>query len=226
MSAVSFFLRFIYHQLIITPPLPKTDFSGQTIVITGSNTGLGLEAAQHVVRLRAKKVILAVRTLEKGEKAKIAIEKSTRREDVVEVWHLDLSNYASVKNFVKKAEALDRLDAVVENAGIAATRYELFEENESTITTNVVSTFLLGLMILPKLQETATKFGVTPHLAILTSELHFVTNLPEKSNPSIFDSFQDQKTFNADTRYVPNTISPIKNHPDMNDHLATWYQSF
>ena len=226
MSAVSSFLRFIYHQLITTPPLPKTDFSGQTIIITGSNTGLGLEAAQHIVRLGAKKVILAVRTLEKGEKAKNAIEKSTKREDVVEVWHIDMSNYASVKNFVKKAEALDRLDAVIANAGIAATRYELFEENESTITTNVVSTFLLGLMIVPKLQETASQFGITPHLAILSSALHFVTKLPEKSNPSIFDSFQDPKTFNADTPYVPSTMIALKDPPDIDNHLATWCQSF
>ena len=190
----------MYHQIFTTPPLPKTDFSNLTIIITGSNTGLGLEAAQHFVRLNAKKVILAVRTLEKGDKAKSAIEKNIKRWGVIEVWHLDLSQYASVKDFVKKAEALDRLDVVVENAGISPQEYELFEGNESTITTNVVSTFLLGLMILPKLRETATKFGVTPRLVILTSALHFLTKLPERSNPNIFDSFQDPKTFNGTNR--------------------------
>ena len=199
---MSWLFGFIYHQLFTTPPLPQTDFSGRTIIITGSNTGLGLEAAQHFVRLNAKKVILAVRTLEKGEKARGTIEQNTKRKGVVEVWHLDLSKYASVKDFVKRAEQLDRLDAVVENAGITSQRYELFEENESTITTNVVSTFLLGLMILPKIRETATKFGVTPHLSILTSELHFMTKLPERSNPNIFESFQDPKTFNSEARYV------------------------
>ena len=46
--------------------------------------------------------------------------------------------------------------------------------NESTITVNVVSTFLLALLILPKLQETAKVHGTKPNLTIVSSEMHFV----------------------------------------------------
>ncbi len=35
-------------QMFQTPSLPKADFSGKTIVVTGSNTGLGLQAAKHM----------------------------------------------------------------------------------------------------------------------------------------------------------------------------------
>lgn len=49
------------------------------------------------------------------------------------------------------------------------------EGNESTITVNVVSTFLLALLILPKLQETAQQFNITPNLTIVSSEVHFFT---------------------------------------------------
>ena len=42
-------------------PLPTTSFAGQTIIVTGSNTDLGLEAAWYFVRLDATRVILAVR---------------------------------------------------------------------------------------------------------------------------------------------------------------------
>jgi retinol dehydrogenase-12 len=39
-------------------PLPQQDFTGQTIIVTGSNTGLGLATAEHFVRLGAEKVLL------------------------------------------------------------------------------------------------------------------------------------------------------------------------
>lgn len=85
--------------------------------MTGSNVGLGLEAARHFVRLGAEKVILAVRSIEKGEDAKKNIEQSEKSSGVVEVWQLDLSSYESVKQFAKRADGLKRIDAVVENAG-------------------------------------------------------------------------------------------------------------
>ena len=48
-------------QLFHRPEYPTADFSGKTIIVTGSNVGLGKEAVKHFVRLGAKKVIMAVR---------------------------------------------------------------------------------------------------------------------------------------------------------------------
>jgi NAD(P)-dependent dehydrogenase (short-subunit alcohol dehydrogenase family) len=110
-------LRFVKSHYI-TLPYPTKKFTSQTIIVTGSNIGLGLEAARHFVRLDAAKVILAVRTLSKGEAAKASIEGSEKRLGVVEVWELDLASYASVKAFAGKAKALERLDIVVENAAM------------------------------------------------------------------------------------------------------------
>ncbi|MCJ1301959.1 hypothetical protein MMC08_004760 [Hypocenomyce scalaris] len=199
--SLSFVAEFIYEQLFLSLPYPQTSFSGQKIIVTGSNVGLGFEAALHFTRLSAAKVVLAVRNLEKGEAAKKAIEESTKRTGVVEVWQLDLSSYESVKQFVKRAEGLDRLDAIVENAGIATEKYQVFEDNESTITINVVSTFLLALMILPKLRETARKFNVTPRLSIVSSEVHGFTSFPEKSSADIFKTLNDKETANMPDRY-------------------------
>lgn len=97
-------------------PEPTKSFAGQTIIVTGSNTGLGREAARHFVRLNAAKVILAVRSIKKGEDAKFDIEKTTDRRGVVEVWQLDMANYDSVKMFAKQCDSLSRLDVVMENA--------------------------------------------------------------------------------------------------------------
>lgn len=52
------------------PQLPEgLDLSGKTALITGSNVGLGLECARHFLKLRLSKLIMAVRSLEKGEAA-------------------------------------------------------------------------------------------------------------------------------------------------------------
>ncbi|CAD6592413.1 MAG: hypothetical protein ASARMPREDX12_006073 [Alectoria sarmentosa] len=94
-------IAFLRSQLFSIPPYPTKKFTDQTIIVTGSNAGLGLEASRHFVRLDAAKVILAVRNLEKGEAAKQSIEESTGRTGVVEVWQLDLAHYESVKDFSK-----------------------------------------------------------------------------------------------------------------------------
>lgn len=114
-----FLPHFIYSQLFITPPVPRTDCTGKTVIVTGSNTGLGREAVRHYVRLNAERVVLACRSSEKGEAAKNDIEASTQRRGVVEVWPLDLSDYQSVKAFAARASELKRLDMVILNAGIS-----------------------------------------------------------------------------------------------------------
>lgn len=194
--------KLVQDQLMFTPAYPQTPATGLTVVVTGANVGLGLEAARHYVRLGAAKVILAVRTMEKGEAAKKAIEESEKREGVVQVWHLDLQSYESVKQFAKKVAGLPRLDIMLENAAIATSVFRRAEENESTITVNVVSTFLLALLVLPKLRETSTKFNTTPYLTIVSSGIHESTSMPEKSNPNIFEKLNDEATADMDGRCV------------------------
>ena len=123
---------FFYSQFFVTPPVPSTDCTGKTIIVTGANVGLGKEAARHYVRLNSEKVILACRSLEKGEAAKQEIEGTTKRTGVVEVWQLDLGSYESVKEFAERAKSLRRLDSIVENAGISTMKYKAVQGNEST----------------------------------------------------------------------------------------------
>lgn len=171
-------------QLFTSVPKPKGSYVGKTAIVTGSNIGLGLEAARHFTRLGAAKVILAVRSTNKGEEAKKDIEKTTGVKNVVEVWQLDMSSYQSVLDFAARAEKeLERLDIALLNAGISAGKFEVFEQDESTITVNVVSTFLLALALLPKLKATSVKFNTRPNLTITASEVHFVTHFKEKDVP-------------------------------------------
>ena len=202
--------NFLVSQLFIRPTYPRKDRTGQTVIITGANIGLGLEAARHFVRLNAKRVILAVRSVEKGEAAKEDIEKTTGKKGVVSVWTLDLASYASVKAFAKRASTeLDRVDALIENAGIATPHYRVSEDNESTITTNVISTFLLALLMLPVLRKSAKQYNITPTLTIVSSEVHAWTDLPEYKASDMYAALNDKNSAAMSRRYPTSKLLEV-----------------
>ena len=192
-------MGFFYSQLIKTLPRPTGSYAGKTIIVTGGSAGLGKEAARHYARLGASRLILAVRNKEKGNMAKNDILASVPGypKDSIEIWDLDLSKYKSVQEFAARVRGpeLDRVDIFLANAGLAAARFQLAERDESTITVNVVSTFLLALLVLPKLKETAARFpGVRPVLSVVSSEMHAYAKLPQRipSPPGIFAAISQE----------------------------------
>lgn len=80
---------------------------------------------------------------------------------------------SSVKAFAKKVDTLNRLDVIIANAGVATLKKTLAEGLETSITVNVASTFLLASLVLPKLQQSAKQFDITPHLVIVGSEVAY-----------------------------------------------------
>ncbi|KAI0383638.1 short-chain dehydrogenase/reductase-like protein [Hypomontagnella monticulosa] len=181
---------------IMPLPIPTADFTSKTIIITGANVGIGLEAARYFVRLSAEKVILGCRDLDKANEAKRDIESTEGKIGVIEVWHVDLSSFDSVKGFCLRASTLDRLDIVIENAGLLATRYEAFEGYERQITVNVISTYLMAMLLLPTMRRTMSMYqdrnmDDVPHLVIVGSNGHFYAHFKQRSAPSIFDALKD-----------------------------------
>ncbi|PMD30124.1 putative short-chain dehydrogenase [Hyaloscypha variabilis F] len=195
-------ISYLRSHWFLTLPYPTHSFSGQTIIVTGSNTGMGLEAARHFVRLGAAKVVLAVRSLARGQVAAESITRSTGRRGVVEVWELDLASYASVKALAARAAVeLERLDVVVSNAALSTTDFRQAEDNEETVTVNFVSTMLLGFLLLPKLRETSVKFNKEVVLTFVGSFVHWLTAFPERKAENILMELADQKNARMEDRY-------------------------
>lgn len=208
-------MGFLYSQFFVTPAIPTADLSGQTLIITGSNTGLGYAAAVHIARLKPRCLILAVRNLEKGNAARTRIlteanvDTSTTS---IEVWQLDMSSFASVLAFSDRCAQLDRLDGVSLNAGIQVNKFELVEGYESTITINVVSTFLLAVALLPVLRQSAEKHHISPRLSIVSSETHAWAPWPEKKTPegeNILKAMSKEGSGVAQARYMDSKLMQI-----------------
>lgn len=191
-------------------PIPEvtSSFQDQTVVITGSNGGLGFEAARQVAALGAAKVVLACRSVEKGEAAAAelrALLDGKVNKDVFQVWKLDISSYKSIKAFTTRLDTLDRLDAVVQNAGLITNGFKLLEESgeESVLTTDLTGPILFGLSVLPKLRESASRTGSRGRLAYVGSDMHYAVQFKEaEADGSLFDALNDPNKANMFDRLV------------------------
>lgn len=198
------FASVIYGRLFVTLPVPKTtkDLSNQVIIVTGSNTGLGLESTRHLSRLGVGKIIMAVRTLAKGEAAKKEILKSTGKPDsTIEIWPIDMDSQDSVKTFAERASQLPRLDGVLANAGLMTEQFTLSEGNEKTLNVNVVNTFLLFFLLLPAMRRSEQQTGYACRFVIVNSALHISAPLAELDAPVLFDRLNDPKQALMSGRY-------------------------
>ena len=159
-----------------TPPAKTTSsFNGKTILITGSNTGLGFQAARSFLELSASHVILAVRNTSKGNIARDQLEAQSGRTGDISVLELDMSSFASVQSFAECAsQQFRKIDIVVLNAGLYNREYITSVEGwEETLQVNTLSTTLLALLLLPKLRSLRLDDPASsPHLVLVSSELH------------------------------------------------------
>jgi NAD(P)-dependent dehydrogenase (short-subunit alcohol dehydrogenase family) len=124
------------------------DLTGNVIIVTGANSGIGYEAAKAFARKGAN-VILACRNLEKAAAALAELQAEIPNAQA-EIMQLDLASQASVHQFANAFKAkYDRLDVLVNNAGIMMVPYATTEDGfESQFATNHLGHFALtGLLI-------------------------------------------------------------------------------
>jgi retinol dehydrogenase-12 len=94
--------------------------------------------------------------------------------------------------------------------GISTEKFQLFEGQESTITVNVISTFLLALLVLPALKRSSQKYNIQPRLTIVASEVHHWTDLPErKKADSIFEALATPELSEMGIRYPVSKLMDV-----------------
>lgn len=146
--------------------MPDT-LTGKVALVTGANTGLGLETARGLLAQGAT-VVLACRDLVKGEAARAALVQGTGN-PAAALLPLDLANVARIRKFAAAFEAkYPRLDVLVDNAGVwPRTRRKTVDGFELTFGVNHLGTFLLTTLLLPLLQRSAPS-----RVVVLSSSLH------------------------------------------------------
>ncbi|KIV97356.1 hypothetical protein PV10_01118 [Exophiala mesophila] len=192
-SAVRMFFHSQFFTKIRHAPA-GTDLSGQVAIITGGNTGLGLQAGIHMLSLKLSHLILAVRTVSKGEKAASKLRKDYPSAKV-HVWHLEMSSYESIQAFVRKVDTeLPRLDMVILNAGVSRPDFALCPTtgHEETIQVNYLSTFLLAILLLPHLKDKSPA-GNPGRLTIVSSGTALWAKLPNINTRPFLASFDNPK---------------------------------
>jgi NAD(P)-dependent dehydrogenase (short-subunit alcohol dehydrogenase family) len=169
---------------------PDTDIpslEGKVILITGGNSGLGLETARQLLKHNPARLYLACRSKTKFEKAVAELKEQGSKTNAVSFLALDLASFASIKSAAKELrDASTRLDILVNNAGIMMTPEGTTEEGyEVQIGTNHMGHALLTHLLLPTLEETAK---VNPDVRII-----FVSSAGESvapKDPYHFDQFK------------------------------------
>jgi NAD(P)-dependent dehydrogenase (short-subunit alcohol dehydrogenase family) len=163
------------------------DLTGRTAVVTGANNGLGLVTATELARAGAS-VVMACRNVQKAADAAEQIRAAvpTGKLDIVQ---LDLGSLRSVRHFADHLDA-DRLDLLVNNAGIMMTPPQLTEDGfELQLGTNHFGHFALTGLLLPRLGRAEAARVVT------------LSSLEHKSGHLDFDDLQSEHGYGRRKAY-------------------------
>lgn len=195
-------IGFLRRQRTAPKTLPAgVSASGQTAVVTGSNTGLGLAAARQLLELGLAHLVMGVRSQAKGDAVadRLRAEFPAAR---VTVWTVDMASYESVRAFADRCATLGRIDAVVLNAGIMSSSFSKAETtgHELMLQVNYLSTALLALLLAPVLQSSkGAAGGRAPVLNIVGSDLAYTASVRTKD--PILPQFDSPKNFNQMATY-------------------------
>jgi len=173
---------------------------GKTILITGANSGLGLEAAK-VLSSKGAQVIMTARNLKSGNEAISLIKKNADAK--LNLMQLDLSDFASIHQFSQEFHhKYKQLDVLINNAGVMfPVKRELTKQNfEVQFGTNHLGHFLLTGLLLDILKNTTNS-----RIAIQSSGQHKA----KMGKPDIY--FDDLNFDKGYDKYVAYSQSKLAN---------------
>ena len=150
------------------------DITGKTVIVTGGNSGLGFESVK-AFALNGARVILACRSIKKGEEAKKQILEILPTADII-VMELDLADLKSIRNFASLyKQKYPHLDVLLNNAGIMMVPYGLTKDGfENQMGTNYLGHFALTGLLLGVLKNTpASRVVNVTSMAHSSGEMDF-----------------------------------------------------
>jgi len=129
------------------------DQSGKTIIVTGANAGIGFETTLALSEKGAH-VVMAVRSLERGQKAMDKI-KAKFPDAKLSLVHLDLASLESVKTAVTEIKKnYKTIDVLINNAGSMTSRGKTKDGFELLIGVNHLGGFAFTLLLMDTILAT------------------------------------------------------------------------
>ncbi len=179
-----------------TADIPEQN--GRVAIVTGSTSGIGLEAAK-VLAEKGAKVVLAVRNISKGEGVAEQIKSGCPSADV-SVSQLDLSDLSSVKSFCERFSSdFNQLDLLVNNAGVMMCPFsKTADQFEMQIGTNHLGHFALTGLLLPMLKSTADS-----RVVVLSSMGH------KPGKIDLDDLNWEKRKYNANQAYFDSKLANL-----------------
>lgn len=173
------------------------DLTGKVVIITGANSGLGLESTK-ALAAKGATVVMACRNLNKAAKAKAEVLQTVPKAKL-DVMQLDNASLASVREFAAAFKTnYDRLDILLNNAGVMAIPYSLTEDGfEMQLGVNHLAHFALtGLLLDVLLKTPNSRVHSTSSSAAFTGSIN-LDDLMGEDNYGRWSAYGQSKLANA-----------------------------
>lgn len=162
------------------------DQSGKTVLITGGNSGIGLEAAK-ILASKGADILLCARTAAKGDPAVAAVNAVGGGK--ARLILLDLADMASIHACAQTVASLtDRVDVLVNNAGVMQTPdMKTADGFELQLGTNHLGHFLLNGLLFPLVEKANGRIVTVSSIAHKFGHLNLKDLMYAKGryNPSV-----------------------------------------
>lgn len=173
------------------------DQAGKLVVITGANSGLGLESTR-MLAAKGATVVMACRNVEKGAQAAASVRARVPTAQL-EVMALDLGSLENIEAFATALAAKHpRVDVLMNNAGVMVPPYTKTADGfELQLGTNHLGHFALTARVLPLLEA-----APSPRVVNTSSNAH-------KFGRIRFDDLQSEKGYSKWPAYGQSKLANL-----------------